>query len=112
SISQFVGDRHVKIGAGQESILSRDKEAILATYKRDAVGRRRVQHFNLTTSTLATSEISIITLMASSPVLSAVAGSKDAENKELTAKLLKMAACLQVAVGAHGNYSGFSQDQR
>ncbi len=106
SVKQFIGKNHVALSAGQESIIGKDQKIIQATYRHDSVGRRQVRHLEMDTHRVSTSEYSIITLMASSPVISALALSKESEDVRMTGKMLKMAAALQMSTGGHGTYTG------
>ncbi len=105
SLRQFVGKNHVDVGAGQESLLAKDEKTINTVVSSDLVGRRRVRHVKLENKQVSTSEVSLITLMASSPVLNALVKSEQDQDAYLTSKMLKMAACIQAVTGSHGNYT-------
>lgn len=110
SVRQLLDKNHIDIPAGQEVIISNEAAAISAVYKHDSIGRRRVRQFQVGDQHVSVSEVSIITLMASSPVISAVALSKESDDLSMRGKMLKMAACLQMATAGHGTYTGFSKN--
>jgi hypothetical protein len=106
SVRHIVGTQKIEVCAGQESVVSRDQAALNAVFKHDSVGRRRVRILDSEGNKISTAEISIISLMTSSPVLSKIALTKDDQNLALTRKMLKMAACIQLVTASHGTYAG------
>lgn len=109
NVRQCVGNNHVDVAAGEETLLSKDAKAFESIYATDAVGRRRVRHHDLTNHKLASAEVSLITLMASSPVLRSLTASSSAHDAGTVDKMLKMAACIQLATAAHGTYTNVSR---
>jgi hypothetical protein len=105
-VRHIVGTQKIEVCAGQESVVSRDQAALNAVFKHDSVGRRRVRILDSEGNKISTAEISIISLMTSSPVLSKIALTKDDQNLALTRKMLKMAACIQLVTASHGTYAG------
>ncbi len=102
SLRQYLGQAHFNIAAGEECVLSLQPHA---TISRDKIGRRQVRQAELENRALRMSEISIITLIPNSALLSSMSISKSREDMKIIDKILKMAACLQSVTSAHGSYS-------
>lgn len=106
SIDAFVGKRRVDISAGQELIVSASNTQVTQEMRLDQIARRRISIYDISKSDAASrSEISIVSLVQSNPLLWQLFHSKRPADKALSEKLIKMAACLTQATTNHGPYS-------
>ncbi|MBX9569215.1 MAG: hypothetical protein K2X77_09990 [Candidatus Obscuribacterales bacterium] len=87
-----VGDRHFVVGAGQS----------LQIGKTSKVASRNEKEHKLETHTVKTAEFSILSLFSQSDVLAKVMKSPTKQDRQLGARVFKMAACLSLVTQAHG----------
>lgn len=99
-------DHHkTMLNAGDEAIVS-DKDLDYHTVTRnDQIGRRRVRIVKLHESrSVAFSEFSLIQAVEREPLLYRLVHSRDDEGRALRARLIKMAAVLNIVTSRHGQY--------
>lgn len=95
---------------GQETIVGREGISYTRVLGEDAIGRRRMRHLALgTNATVITSEISLVSLLHNTDILSQISRSPMAEDKVILNKVLKMAVALSMITQGHGNYSMVGQ---
>jgi hypothetical protein len=95
---------------GQEIIVGRAGLSYTKVLGEDAVGRRRMRHIDMgRLSNAVISEVSLVSLLQNTDVLSQLMRSDAADDKALINKVEKMAVVLQFATGSHGNYSMVGQ---
>lgn len=91
---------------GQELIVGTAHTALSSVLSEDAVGRRRMRHMELSDKTaLTTSEVSVLSLIQNTNVLSQLTRSQHPDDKAILNSVLKSAAALQIVTQRHGNYS-------
>ncbi len=88
-----VGDREFVVGAGQR---------LLIGSKSSVAVRKETVEKNASGINAKLAEYSLLSLMSSSHLLNDVIHSSEAAEKHLGARLLKMAACLQLVTSSHG----------
>jgi hypothetical protein len=54
---------------------------------------------------ITTGEFSLISVLNNNPMLRKTFDSKDKNDRQLTARLMKAAVCLNLSTGAHGAYT-------
>lgn len=97
------GSVHQNVRAGEELIVTPSRLADHAAGS-DSVGRRRIERRNFAGDTFIHCEVSFITTVKDSKVLSLVMQSKDSDNQAITSRMKKMAVCLAQVTAKHGNY--------
>jgi hypothetical protein len=106
----YIGKRTMPIQAGQEIIVGNDMDQVSKVLRTDKIARRKVKIFDLSQAgSVARSEISIVSVMHNSRILSRLLASGDAGDRALVEKLKKMAACLAQTTVSHGPYSVLGQ---
>jgi hypothetical protein len=105
-IRVLVDGRSVTLSAGQELIVSRSHEALQQAISEDNVGRRAVKSFVVDREfQVARCDISLVSLLQKSDLLARLVKSASGEDRSLSAKLMKMAACLMQTTSGRGAYS-------
>jgi len=94
---------------GQETILGREGISYTRALGQDAIARRRMRHVSLGGTSVIASEVSLVSLIHNTEVLSHVAYSPMHEDKAILAKVMKMASILSMVTQRHGNYSMVGQ---
>ncbi len=95
----------IAIGAGEEVIIAADDKTISGTMQQDRLGRRNTKsHILPSTRCLAHSEISLVSLLENNTTVNQLARSCDPDDRNLSNRVLKMAACLMMATVKHGPY--------
>ena len=101
----LVGNRSVSVAVGEELVVGPDDGLLLKSMRADGISRRRSHSYEIgPEGKLVQSEISLISLMRNSAILSHLNNSVDREDRALIARLTKMAACLQTVTSGHGSY--------
>lgn len=91
---------------GQEVIVGRAGYSFARVLGEDAVGRRRMRHLDLgNNSNVITSEVSLVSLLENTDILSRLARSPAVEDKAIVGKILKTAVALSMVTQSHGAYS-------
>ncbi len=103
-VRALVDGQLVATSAGTEIIASFDANALNESVKKDAIGRRQMQSFDVGGAKVATCEISLVSLVPNSDLLPLVMHSKQKNDRAIAEKLIKMAACLSTATSSHGPY--------
>lgn len=96
------------IGAqvGQEVIVGKTSMSYTQVLNADAVGRRRMRHSDLGKSTsIISSEVSLISLLQNTNILSQMTRSVHPDDKAILNKVMKMAVALSITTQKHGNFS-------
>jgi hypothetical protein len=105
SISIVVGGKFFHIAAGEEVCLGQNGTAIVKSLMDDAVGRRRLQNIDVSSGhSLTRCEVSLVSLVQHSEVLTRIKDSTNPADKALAQKLVKMAACLSFVTAGHGPF--------
>lgn len=89
-----VGSRHFVLGAGQRLVLGEGSK----------VASRNEKEHKVESMTVKVAEFALLSLVSNSDVLNKVMKSEAKEDKQLGAKLFKMAACLSVVTSSHGAF--------
>jgi hypothetical protein len=96
----------VTVGAGQEAIIARSEQALSKAIDKDHIGRRLSRSVQLPAGMkMVKSEISLVSLMRRSGTIATMMHSDDYLDRKIAQRVVKMAACLMYATGAHGVYS-------
>jgi hypothetical protein len=91
---------------GQEVIAGTARTSVSSVLSEEAVGRRRLRHLEVSDKTaLTTSEVSVLSLIQNTNILSQMARSEHPDDKEILHHIIKSAAALQIVTQRHGNYS-------
>lgn len=97
--------RKFALRPGEEGVIG-PKSVVNAAYLRGSpIGRRRVTSVSAGSDTILTAEASFTTVHAATGIVQELFRSKDALDKALSEKLLKMATVLGITTARHGNYS-------
>jgi hypothetical protein len=91
--------------AGQEIIVGPNDGSVDAIIKSDGLARRRVVTDVQGIYTISRCEFSPLSVLAKNNIVSSLLNSKENTDRALSAKLMKMAACLMQATASHGAYS-------
>jgi YVTN family beta-propeller protein len=106
SIHAYAGNQSLSISVGEEVMLAESNGLITQEAKVDPVARRHVRIFTMPNQhSAARSEVSIVSLIQNTELLSHLRVSQDATDKAILDKLVKMAACLAQTTANHGPYS-------
>jgi hypothetical protein len=106
SVSLIAGQRKLSLSAGHDLIAGEKDMDLQAPLRDKPVGRRKIRNYDLNASHRATcSEVSHVSLFQYADLLSRLHRSNDPLDKELAAKLVKMAACLTQVTASHGPYA-------
>jgi hypothetical protein len=109
SIWAIAGGKCVKFSAGQEVCLGPTSEELVEVLKDDPIGRRRLNNIDIGNGcTLTRCEVSLVSLAQHTDLLSKLISSDKVSDRDITAKLLKMAACLSFVTQSHGPYAQVS----
>lgn len=103
-VNAFVNGQQISTSAGTEIIISHDADTLTESVRRDSIGRRLMQSFDVGDAKVATCEISLVSLVPNSDLLPLVLHSKQKHDRAIADKLIKMAACLSTATSNHGPY--------
>jgi hypothetical protein len=105
SIQISVNGRTLTIESGRELMLASGASNIHKAMSGDHIARRKIQIEQLTPMlSVATSDISLISLIQRSEVLNKLLHSTDAKDVVIGRKIAKMAACLMQVTAGRGNY--------
>lgn len=105
-ITVKAGETFIKVSVGQEVLLAPQSVHLQAANKKDNLGRRHVVEANLPNGhAMSRSEFSHVGLIEEADVLTKLFQSQAPHDRQLSGKLLKMAACLMTVTGGHGAYS-------
>ena len=91
-----VGDHHFVVGAGQTLHIGKSNKTQVAS--------RNEKEHKLESHSVRTAEFSILSLFSQSDILAKVMKSQSKEDRQLGARVFKMAACLSLVTQAHGLY--------
>jgi hypothetical protein len=106
AVSVVANGKSVAVGSGGELVLGQTNGLVTAEVKADPVARRRVRLFDLPGAhVVARSEVSIVSLIQNSKLLSELVKSENESDRQLAEKMIKMAACLAQTTASHGPYS-------
>ncbi len=106
SIHVFAGQKRFAVCAGEEFVAARDYPTLQATASGDFVQRRRIKTFELGDGTnIMCSEYALVSLVKTNYLLGLMAYSRITDDRKLFGKVVKMAACLQIATRNHGPYA-------
>jgi hypothetical protein len=109
SIQVSVGGKYVKISAGQELLIGPNGSSLTKSMKGDLLGRRHIRNYDLSREHSVTkSEVSLVSLMQNHSILTRVVKSENESDKDIAAKLMKMAAALSVVTAKRGAYAAIS----
>jgi hypothetical protein len=99
------GDKKVDIVVGQEALIGQ-KENVGSAIKASNIARRRIKQTDLSKGkSFAQSDISMISLLQNHEILNTLVKSDGKIERDLTAKLLKMAACIHHVTSGRGAYA-------
>lgn len=106
SVKAYVKRGSVPIASGQEAIFGIGEGQIGTWLKNNPVARRRMKNVSLKGGhKLTRSEVSLVSMIQNSPLLFEVWKSEHHSDKDISDKVLKMAACLLQVTTSHGPYS-------
>ncbi len=104
-LCQTVDSKPFNVVAGDESLIGNDLRSVYLSASKDMVGRRLAHFTELNNGQIVHfSEVSLMSLVQSTDLLSQLLSSNDAEDKALVKKLNKMAAILVQITSSHGLY--------
>ncbi len=105
SIRQNVSGKYVDIPSGHETIVGFEENSIKNVITSDGIGRRLPRHIDVPGGMkLERSEISLVTLMQQSDLLTKLVSSENSIDRGFSNKIIKMAALLTQITGKHGQY--------
>lgn len=100
------GDNTIKLSVGQEVMLAPHSVHLKAADKNDCLGRRKIVEATLANGhAMSRSEFSHIGLIEEADVLTMLFRSPAPHDRQLSGKLMKIAACLMTVTGSHGAFS-------
>jgi hypothetical protein len=106
SVRVQFGQRFAELSAGQELLVAPNFREASRLLRADQVARRQIRNFDTPDGTsYMRSEIQLISVAQNSKLLAAIMSSHQAGDKSLSAKVVKMAACLAQTKGRKGSYS-------
>jgi hypothetical protein len=99
------------VKAGQEYVIADDFDSLQKSVEEDNVHRRALHTFELPGGVqLMSCEYEPVTLIKHNDLLSSMIHTSNRTDKQVFNKIIKMAACLQIATASHGQYSPLAQD--
>lgn len=102
-------DSCLAVNVGQEIVIGAHAVIISKAMHADRISRRATRSYQLACKqNLARSEVSIVSLLQNSAVLSRLVASSSKEDKAIATRLTKIAAVLQTVTGSRGAYSQIS----
>jgi hypothetical protein len=104
SVSVTVEGKRLDAYAGREIIIARSDRELMTHLQHDAVGRRAMKTHDLQKFSVSGADYSIPTILANGKVLRAIMHSKNAEDKEISEDIIKMAAILSYVMRDRGPY--------
>ncbi len=106
AVAITAGNNAIKLSVGQEAMLAPQSIHLQAANQKDGVGHRHVKEATLSNGhMLSRSEFSHVGLIEQADVLTRLVHSKAPQDRQLSDKLIKIAACLMTVTGSHGAYS-------
>jgi energy-converting hydrogenase Eha subunit C len=110
TIREVVANKYFDVAAGQETIVSADETRIHESLERDMIGRRRTRLLDIPGGyKLSRCELSMVSLIQNTDMLTNLINSQNAADKALAGKLIKMAAVLTQITGRHGQFQSIKQ---
>ncbi|MBX9688979.1 MAG: hypothetical protein K2X27_19885 [Candidatus Obscuribacterales bacterium] len=104
SVLQRIAEKSYNVHAGDECMIAPDLRSIYLSASKDLVGRRQTHYTEADERVLHFSEVSLVSLVQSSSLLSQLSNSQLPEDQALSKKLNKMAAILVQISASHGMY--------
>ena len=105
SVCQTVGNKPFHVLAGDESLASSELRSIYVSASKDMVGRRLTHYSELQNGEVVHfAEVSLMSLVQSSDLLTALMNSSEQEDQAVIRKANKMAAILVQISASHGLY--------
>lgn len=99
------------VRAGQETVIADDFQTMQMSVEQDSVNRRALSTFELPNGRqLMSCEFEPVTLIKNNEVLRSMIHTRDRTDRAAFNKIMKMAACLQIATASHGGYMPMAQD--
>lgn len=106
SILVRISQKSIPLMCGQEILVAQDLPALQKVVVDDHVLRRNIKIFQLSCGgNLMHAEVSYPTLVHNSSLLNTINKSMEKSDRALSARLLRMAACLSIVTGPHGRYA-------
>jgi hypothetical protein len=102
-VEVIVGPKRTVVTLGNELILVPPSEKMDRTFV-DGIGRRKLARYEERGSGVYVSEVSLISLIMNSEILTKIFHSEVPEDKSLSSELLKMAACVSIVTANHGTF--------
>lgn len=100
------GNMSTRVFAGQELILAEDEDSLRQTLGNDSIGRRKTHMDPIPNNGVVhRCEVSPISLIENNYILTKLVQSTHERDKQVTKKLVKMAACMMSVTNNHGPYS-------
>ncbi len=103
AVEVIVGTKRSIVTVGCEMVVAPPSEKLERVFI-DTVGRRRLVRYDERGSGIFVSEVSMISLIMDSELLSKLFQSAELEDKSLSSRILKMAACLSLVTSGHGTF--------
>lgn len=105
SVRVLLGNQYLSASAGQEIIVGLDIFTLAKAMKDDAVGRRMQKTFDVGGLKVSKCEVSLVSLVPNTDVLSFIMHSNMISDKAIAAKIVRTAACLSTVTSGHGAFT-------
>ncbi|MCI0364544.1 MAG: hypothetical protein L0219_11705 [Phycisphaerales bacterium] len=110
AIQVYIGGRIVHLSVGQEMLIGPDDGSVTKALKAEQIGRRHIRSIDIPGGhTITRCEVSLVSLMNLTEILSHMLNSKHSSDQAIAGKLMKMAAVLTQVQAGHGAYSPVGQ---
>lgn len=98
-------DQNFKLSAGNELVIGTNLDTVRQAMSADGVGRRRLSYFPMADDhAMARCETSLVSVMGRSKLIGTILRSSGKDDRQISAKLIKMAAAILTATARHGSY--------
>jgi len=101
----FAGGRDLRLAAGQELLLQRDRATKADSLPNDGLARRRLEQIHIAQNVEAViGDFSVFSALSANQCLKPIRLPQSADDRKLNGNLLKSAVALDMATGRHGRY--------
>jgi hypothetical protein len=98
------GQEH-RVATGEELLLAPDSSTVSELIEADLLGRRRLNLFESSREAGCLAEVSMVSLIQSSPLLQSLVKGIDPASRCMAEKIKKISACISITSAAHGPFS-------
>jgi hypothetical protein len=110
AVQVFVGGKYVHIAVGHEVLLGPDDGSLTKALKSEPIGRRHIKRFDVAGGhSMTRCEFSLVSALQNADVLTRLMNSKSDSDREISDKLVKMAAVLTQVTAGRGAYAPVGQ---